>query len=171
MMMTKSVDPANRIRELLAAERGVPDVLANGPRWYPILTNQLALAIGDEHVLYLGAAAGTQTSSSLLRVGLFTATLVVVAEVSDDQPDAPRVTTKVQSRHDLLRFELTGGTEADNESEATWAAGFRIRATYRSGLTVTIPANLIDTDAKKASVHDVLDGLRHDLHAQSHPPS
>jgi hypothetical protein len=164
--MAQDTEVAATIRGLLEAERGLLDVLDFDPAWYPTLLSQLTLAVGDDPIVYLGATAPTSGYSLILRVGIFTETMVVAAEVYDGQHDENiGVLTKVQSRTDLLRFELSGGSELDNESESTWAGGFRVRALYQSGLVVTVPANIIDTDTKRASVHAVLDGLRRDLRA------
>lgn len=144
------------------------EVLGANPEWYPILLRQLELAVGDERIIYLGAAAATGLSTVTLRIGVFTDHVVVASEVIDDGTPGAQVVTRVESRSGLLRFELSGGTEADNENDASWSGGFRIRAFYQSGLVVTVPANVIDTEAKQVSVRAVLDGIRADLRAR--PP-
>lgn len=165
--MTDTVAIQDGLRALLAAERGLDDMLNPEPAWFPVLLRQLELAVGDQRIIYLGAATASGLSTVTLRVGIFTDHVVVAAEVIDDgTPGAAQVVTRVESRAGLLRFELSGGTEADNASETSWAGGFRIRAFYRSGLTVTVPANIVDTEAKRVSVHAVLDGIRDDLQAR-----
>lgn len=158
-----------QLRTLLTAERGLVELLSADPDWYPVLLRQLELAVGDERIIYLGAAAAASGPSTVtLRIGVFTDHIVVASEVIDDGTPGAQVVTRVESRSGLLRFELSGGTEADNESDASWAGGFRIRAYYQSGLVVTVPANIVDTEAKRVSVRAVLDGIRSDLRAR--PP-
>ena len=161
--MTHPVAIQDQLRTLLDAERGLEDLLRPEPAWYPVLIRQLELAVGDQRIIYLGAAVATGLSTVTLRVGIFTDRVVVATEVIDDGTPGAQVVTRVESRAGLLRFELSGGSEADNASEASWSGGFRIRAYYQSGLTVTVPANIIDTEAKQVSVRAVLDGIRADL--------
>jgi len=166
--MTDTETIRDQLRTLLTAERGLMELLSADPEWYPVLLRQLELAVGDERIIYLGAAAASGLSTVTLRIGVFTDHIVVASEVIDDGTPGAQVVTRVESRSGLLRFELSGGTEADNESDASWAGGFRIRAFYQSGLVVTVPANIIDTEAKRVSVRAVLDGIRSDLRAR--PP-
>lgn len=166
--MTDTATIQEQLRTLLHAERGLVELLGANPDWYPVLLRQLELAVGDERIIYLGAAVATGLSTVTLRVGVFTDSIVVASEVIDDGTPGAQVVTRVESRTGLLRFELSGGTEADNESDTSWAGGFRIRAFYQSGLIVTVPANVVDTEAKRVSVHGVLDGIRSDLRAR--PP-
>jgi len=161
--MTDTATIQEKLRALLDGERGLRELLEPGPPWYPNLLHQLELAIGDQEIIYLGAAVASGPSSVTLRVGIFTDRIVVAAEVIDDDTPGAQVVTRVEGRSGLLRFELSGGTEDDNTSETSWAGGFRIRAFYRSGLVVTVPANLVDTEAKRVSVRAVLDGIRGDL--------
>ncbi|WP_285115368.1 hypothetical protein [Leifsonia sp. fls2-241-R2A-40a] len=163
--MTDTAAIQEQLRALLDEERGLRELLGADPSWYSVLIRQLELAVGDDRIIYLGAAAASALSTVTLRIGIFTDHTVVAAEVIDDgSPDA-QVITRVESRADLLRFELSGGTESANSSEDSWQGGFRIRAFYQSGLIVTVPANVVDTEAKRVSVHAVLDGIRADLHA------
>lgn len=154
-----------KLRALLDEERGLREVLDGKPAWYSLLLRQLELAVGEQPIIYLGAAAASAPSSVTLRVGIFTDHTVVAAEVVDDNTPGAQVVTRVESRSGLLRFELSGGTESDNASPSSWAGGFRIRAFYQSGLVVTVPANVVDTEAKRVSVQAVLDGIRGDLEA------
>ena len=165
--MTDTATIQEQLRTLLDAERGLAQLLGTNPDWYPVLLRQLELAVGDQRIIYLGAAAASALSTVTLRVGVFTDHIVVASEVIDDGTPGARVVTRVESRAGLLRFELSGGTEADNASESSWSGGFRMRAFYQSGLCVTVPANVVDTDAKQVSVRAVLDGIRSDL--QAHP--
>ena len=160
----------DRLRDLLAAERGLERLLDPQPSWYAVLLRQLELAVGDQRIIYLGAAAASGLSTVTLRVGVFTDRIVVAAEVIDDGTPGAQVVTRVESRAGLLRFELSGGSEADNADESSWSGGFRIRAFYQSGLTVTVPANIVDTEAKRVSVRAVLDGIREDLQARPGDP-
>ncbi|MDN4614236.1 hypothetical protein P5G50_07190 [Leifsonia sp. F6_8S_P_1B] len=154
------------LRELLTAERGLRELLDDEPEWYPALLRQLQLAVGDERIIYLGASAASGVATVTLRVGVFTDRMVIATEVFDGGDGDPQVVTRVESRASLLRFELHGGSEAEGAPDA-WPGGFRIRAFYRSGLTVSVPANVVDTEAKRVSVHAVLDGIRADLVAGS----
>lgn len=165
--MTEPASIQEQLRGLLDEERGLKELLVTEPTWYPTLIRQLELAVGDDRIIYLGAAAASGLSTVTLRVGIFTDRTVVAAEVTDDGSPGAQVVTRVEGRADLLRFELSGGTEVDNQSESSWPGGFRVRAFYQSGLVVTVPANVIDTEAKRVSVHAVLDGIRSDL--QSRP--
>lgn len=166
--MTDTETIQEQLRELLSAERGLVELLSADPEWYAVLLRQLELAVGDERIIYLGAAAASGLSTVTLRIGVFTDNVVVASEVIDDGTPGAQVVTRVESRSVLLRFELSGGTEADNESDASWSGGFRIRAFYQSGLVVTVPANIVDTETKRVSVRAVLDGIRADLRAR--PP-
>jgi hypothetical protein len=168
--MTDTATIQAQLRALLDEERGLAELLDGAPGWYPALMRQLELAIGDDRIIYLGASAASALSTVTLRVGVFTDHTVVAAEVIDDGTDAAQVITRVESRADLLRFELSGGTENDNSTETSWPGGFRVRAFYQSGLVVTVPANVVDTEAKRVSVHAVLDGIRADLHASPTGP-
>lgn len=163
--MTDTTSIQETLRGLLDEERGLRALIEPGPAWYPALLRQLELAVGDEPIIYLGAAAATGLSTVTLRIGIFTRHIVVAAEVIDDGTQTPQVVTRVEGRSGLLRFELSGGSEADNATESSWSGGFRIRAFYRSGLVVTVPANVVDTEAKRVSVQAVLDGIRTDLEA------
>jgi hypothetical protein len=167
--MTDTAAIQDQLRELLDGERGLTELLGANPEWYPVLIRQLELAVGDARIIYLGAAIASGLSTVTLRIGIFTEHTVVAAEVIDDGTPGAQVVTRVESRSGLLRFELSGGTESDNSSESSWQGGFRVRAFYRSGLVVTVPANVVDTEAKRVSVHAVLDGIRADL--QARPPS
>ncbi|WP_431245721.1 hypothetical protein [Leifsonia xyli] len=167
--MTDTATINEQLRSLLDGERGLADLLRSEPAWYPVLLRQLELAIGDQRIIYLGAAVAAGLSTVTLRVGVFTEHIVVASEVIDDGTPGAQVITRVESRTGLLRFELSGGTETDNAAESTWSTGFRIRAFYQSGLTVTVPANIVDTEAKRVSVQAVLDGIRSDLTAR--PPA
>jgi hypothetical protein len=135
-----------------------------------VLLRQLELAIVDQRIIYLGAAAASGLPTVTLRVGVFTDRIAVAAEVIDDGMPGAQVVTRVESRAGLLRFELSGGSETDNSQESSFAKGFRIRAFYQSGLTVTVPANLVDTEAKTVSVRAVLNGIRADLQARPGDP-
>ncbi|RDV43836.1 hypothetical protein DOE76_15235 [Leifsonia sp. ku-ls] len=163
--MTDTSTIQEKLRALLDEERGLRELLERKPAWYPVLLRQLELAVGDQRIIYLGAAAASAPATVTLRVGIFTDHVVVAAEVIDDGTPAAQVVTRVESRSGLLRFELTGGSESDNASPTSWPGGFRIRAYYASGLVVTVPANVVDTDAKRISVQAVLDGIRTDLEA------
>ena len=154
-----------KLRALHDEERGRREVIDRKPAWFALLLRQLELAVGDQPIIYLGAATASAPSSVTLRVGIFTDHTVVAAEVVDDNTPGAQVVTRVESRSGLLRFELSGGTESDNASPSSWAGGFRIRAFYQSGLVVTVPANIVDTEAKRVSVQAVLDGIRGDLEA------
>jgi hypothetical protein len=168
--MAETAAIQDRLRELLTAERGLEALLTPEPPWFSALLRQLELAVGDQRIVYLGAAAASGLSTVTLRVGVFTDRVVVAAEVIDDGTPGAQVVTRVESRAGLLRFELSGGSEADNSHESSWATGFRIRAFYQSGLTVTVPANIVDTEAKQVSVRAVLDGIRADLQARPGDP-
>jgi len=163
--MTDTATIQAQLRALLDEERGLTELLDAARGLYPTLMRQLERAIGDDRIIYLGAASASALSTVTLRVGVFTEHTVVAAEVIDDGTTAAQVITRVESRADLLRFELSGGTENDNATETSWPGGFRVRAFYQSGLVVTVPANVVDTEAKRVSVHAVLDGIRADLHA------
>lgn len=164
--MSDTAAVEERLRELLMAERGLRELLDDDPAWYPVLLRQLSLAVGDQRVIYLGASAASGLGAVTLRIGVFTDGMVITAEILDEGEEAPQVVTRVESRTGLLRFELLGGSEVEEATDA-WPGGFRIRAFYRSGLTVTVPANIVDTEAKRVSVHAVLDGIRADLAAGS----
>ncbi|SEI02117.1 MULTISPECIES: hypothetical protein [unclassified Leifsonia] len=161
----EQVSIPDQLRSLLDGERGMKELAATKPVWYPALVRQLELAVGDDEIIYLGAATATSASAVTLRVGIFTASMVVAAEVVDDGSPGAHVTTRVEGRAALEWFELSGG-QGDDGSDSPWPGGFRIRAYYRSGLTVTVPANVVDTEAKRVSVHGVLDGIRADLKAR-----
>jgi len=163
--MTDTAAINEHLRALLNGERGLAELLGSGPAWYPVLLRQLELAVGDQEIIYLGASAASGLSTVTLRVGIFTEHIVVASEVIDDGTPGAQVVTRVESRSGLLRFELSGGAESDNASASSWSTGFRIRAHYQSGLTVTVPANVVDTEAKRVSVQAVLDGMRADLTA------
>ena len=163
--MTDTSTIQAKLRSLLDEERGLRELLDRKPAWYAVLLRQLELAVGDQPIIYLGAATASAPATVTLRVGIFTEHTVVAAEVIDDGTPGAQVVTRVEGRSGLLRFELSGGTESDNASPTSWATGFRIRAYYASGLVVTVPANLVDTEAKRVSVRAVLDGIRGDLEA------
>lgn len=163
--MTDTSTIQEKLRSLLDEERGLRELLDRRPAWYAVLLRQLELAVGDRPIIYLGAAAASAPSTVTLRVGIFTEHAVVAAEVIDDGTPGAQVVTRVEGRSGLLRFELSGGTESDNAAPSSWAGGFRIRAYYASGLIVTVPANIVDTEAKRVSVQAVLDGIRDDLEA------
>ncbi|MFP3466551.1 hypothetical protein [Leifsonia sp. SIMBA_070] len=166
--MTDTATIHEQLRALLREERGLVELLQSDPGWYPVLLRQLQLAVGDERIIYLGAAAASGLSTVTLRVGVFTENIVVASEVIDDGTPSAQVITRVESRSGLLRFEITGWPEGDDGSDSPWTGGFRIRAFYQSGLMVTVPANVVDTEAKRVSVRAVLDGIRADLRAR--PP-
>jgi len=62
---------------------------------------------------------------------------------------------------------LATGASADEPGD--WARTIELPTFAGEGPFVTVPANVVDTEAKRVSVHAVLDGIRADL--QARPPS
>lgn len=151
------------LHSLIASETGLEAVLEARPNWYGRLLTGLTLAIGDDLIVYLGASLEQSELGFTFRVGVFTAETIAVGEARGSALGEATVTTKLQRRADLMRIEISGGTSAFDPSLAEWPGRFRMRAVYGSGLELTIPASVVDTDQKRASLDHILDGLRNDL--------
>lgn len=138
-------------------------LLAAPSVWVDSLLTELAMAVGEEQIVYLGASLGQAVDTSL-RVGVFTDRLLVTAEARGIGDARPVVTTTLHSRRLLERLEITAvsGTAAPGPE---WPSRFRLRAVYASGFEVIVPSSVVDTAAKPASVDRVLMGLRTDLSA------
>ncbi|MEN0083184.1 MAG: hypothetical protein AAGC66_00315 [Leifsonia sp.] len=152
-----------QLSSLLRAETGLQLLFEVPPLWLESVLNGLALAVGDEPIIYLGASLG-QAADTTLRIGVYTDQLLVTAEARGLGDARPSISTQVHSRRELVRLDIAGGPSATGPIEE-WPGSFRIRATYSSGLEVTVPSSVVDTPSKRTSVEAVLDGLRADLKA------
>lgn len=161
--MTNLRRVTDAIEELLRAETGLGELLTSAPPWLDQVLSGIALAVGDQKIVYLGASVD-RGAETILRVGVFTDRLLVISQARAVPDARPVVTTQAQSRADLIRLELSCNPPSRNESDE-WPSRFRIRAIYGSGLEVTVPSSVVDTPIKRASVEAVLDGLRDDLSA------
>ena len=161
-MASDLADVRQAIGDLLRAETGLAAVMAGNEPWVDEVISGLALAVGEDRIIYLGAAVD-DSPERILRIGAFTENLLVTTQARIlGEPARAGVVTQVQSRRDLLKLELTS-TASGPDGSTDWPGRFRIRALYRSGLEVTIPSSVVDTTSKRASVEAILTGLRADL--------
>ncbi|MFJ8896507.1 hypothetical protein ACIRCZ_18125 [Leifsonia sp. NPDC102414] len=157
-------DTRDALHRLISGETGLEAMLDARPSWYGRLLTGLTLAIGDDQIVYLGAAMEQSELGFTFRVGAFTPDTIAVGEARGGAVGEASVTTKLQRRADLVRLEIAGGIPAFDPTEfSEWPGKFRLKATYGSGLELTIPSSVVDTDQKRASLDHILDGLRNDL--------
>ncbi|MGJ4845971.1 hypothetical protein [Leifsonia sp. Le1] len=152
------------LHRLISSETGLDAMLAARPNWYGRLLTGLTLAIGDDPIVYLGAALEQSELGFTFRVGAFTPETIAIGEARGGAVGEASVSTKLQRRGDLVRLDISGGIPAFEPASYTeWPGKFRMKATYGSGLEVTIPSSVVDTAQKRASLDHILDGLRNDL--------
>ncbi|WP_391857166.1 hypothetical protein, partial [Vibrio cidicii] len=95
--MSDFADARERIADLLRAETGLEVLFAAPSVWVDSLLTELAMAVGEEQIVYLGASLG-QADDTSLRVGVFTDRLLVTAEARGIGDARPVVTTILHSR-------------------------------------------------------------------------
>jgi len=147
-----------KLRALLDEERGLREVIDRKPAWFALLLRQLELAVGDQPIIYLGAATASAPSSVTLRVGIFTDHTVVAAEVVDDNTAGAQVVTRVESRSGLLRFELSGGTELGGDLTKAFEASGTIEI-VKLVASATLKAAVKATVNGKAGIKATLEVL------------
>lgn len=157
-------DTRDALHHLISRETGLETMMEARPSWYGRLLTGLTLAIGDDQIVYLGAALEQSELGFVFRVGAFTPDMIAVGEARGGAVGEASVVTKLQRRTDLVRLEISGGIPAfDPAAFDEWPGRFRMKATYGSGLELTIPSSVVDTPQKRASLDHILDGLRNDL--------
>lgn len=126
----------------------------------------VALAVGDDDdVEYLGASLRRSEEVLAVQVGVFTArTIITVEAMLSTENGNSDIVTRVHSRSDLERLEITGGTPSTTTDDfVEWPGRFTVRAVYRDGLELIIPMSDANTPQKRNSVWTILSGLRGDL--------